>query len=80
LVIGLRYIKRDKTDTEDYFVCSNDPFTGELVIEAHYGRRLEYIYPEYKGTHKHQLDKSITYGKEQIITLVNTISHTLFKK
>lgn len=46
-VVGLRYEKRDGTFTEDTFV-----FTPDKEIIRCYGKRVERLLPEYKGTHK----------------------------
>ncbi len=79
LVIGLRYMKRDGMYTEDHFSCRRDweASSGTLEIERHYKGQLEFQLPEYRGTHKHQIDLSqplIVYGAP---TEVNTI--TFFK-
>lgn len=49
MVVGLRYTKNDGTKTEDHFL-----FQSDLPIEKHYGKKLEELFPEYKGTHKLQ--------------------------
>ncbi len=76
-VIGLRYIKRDGTYTEDHFLCQKDvePSTTRLEIEPHYKRRLEFRLPEYRGTHKQQVVFTSTAVKDSNITQVNTISY-----
>lgn len=48
-VIGLRYIKKNGTKTEDHFL-----FKKGLSIEYLRGKRLEKLMPEYIGAHKHQ--------------------------
>lgn len=76
LVIGIRYIKRDETFTEDHFLCETDLVTGNLVITPYYRKSLEGLLREYKGTHKYQLSPNNLYDKERVTTMVNTISHT----
>ena len=76
LVIGLRYIKKDKTFTEDHFLCKTDVATGNFVINPYYGKYLEEFLEEYKGTHKYQLSQNNLYSNERVVTMVNTISHT----
>jgi len=49
MVVGLRYTKSDGTKTEDHFL-----FQRGRVIKRCYGKRLESLLPEYKGTHKLQ--------------------------
>ena len=49
-VLGLRYIKRDKTFTEDHFL-----FEKDKSIIYFRGKRLEYLLKEYTGTHKKQI-------------------------
>lgn len=49
MVVGLRYTKMDGTKTEDHFL-----FQREQEIERCYGKKLEKLFPEYKGTHKLQ--------------------------
>lgn len=75
-VIGLRYMKRDGTCTEDHFLCRRDyqPSFATQEIEPYYKRQLEPRLPEYRGTHKQQVDLSqplVVYGGP---TEVNTIS------
>ena len=51
IAIGYRYVKRDKTLTEDIFeISENNP--NEVV--PHYKGKYEYLRPEYKRTHKEQ--------------------------
>lgn len=50
IVVGLRYFKKDGTNSEDHFL-----FRENQEIEKCYGKRLERLLPEYKGTHKAQL-------------------------
>jgi len=49
MVIGLRYTKLNGTKTEDHFL-----FQSGRTIEKCYRKRLEELFPEYKGTHKLQ--------------------------
>lgn len=49
MVVGVRYTKNDRTKTEDHFL-----FQPGLQIERCYGKRLEELFSEYKGTHKLQ--------------------------
>lgn len=49
-VIGLRYIKRDQTFTEDHFL-----FEKDKPIIYYRGKRLECFLKEYKGTHKKKI-------------------------
>lgn len=48
-VVGLRYTKNDGTKTEDYFL-----FEKDKPIQKCYGKLLEELLPEYKGSHKLQ--------------------------
>ncbi|MCU7932060.1 MAG: hypothetical protein KZQ90_14760 [Candidatus Thiodiazotropha sp. (ex Codakia rugifera)] len=67
-VVGLRYIKSDKTFTEDIFV-----FTSQKPndVSKYYKGKYERINKEYKGTHKKQNISSLSF------TSVNTCSlHT----
>lgn len=50
ILVGLRYIKIDKTFTEDHFL-----FEENKPIVAFYKGKLEKIVGEYKGTHKQQI-------------------------
>jgi len=50
ILVGLRYIKQDKTCTEDAFL-----FEKGKSIERFYRGRIEESLPEYKNTHKEQL-------------------------
>lgn len=68
-VVGLRYMKKDGRPTEDHFLCR----TG-CPIEMHYGKRLEKVLPEYKGTHIQRVDLSMPSTTGMPITYVNTIS------
>lgn len=52
IVVGLRYVKKDGTYTEDHFL-----FTEDNPIKAFYKGSIEKILPEYKGTHKDQLEE-----------------------
>jgi hypothetical protein len=49
-VLGLRYVKRDNTFTEDHFL-----FEKNQPIKYFSGLKLEKLLTEYKGTHKKQL-------------------------
>ena len=49
IVLGLRYIKKDNTYTEDLFL-----FQKRSKIVKYYKGRGEEVMPEYKGTHKLQ--------------------------
>jgi len=61
-VIGLRYIKKDGTCTEDHFLCEKYVVssTMQLEIEPHYKARLEFRLHEYHGTHN---SKSILFNQ-----------------
>jgi len=50
-VIGLRYVKRDGSLTEDHFAVE----AGQKIVEPHYRGTLERKWPEYRGTHKQQV-------------------------
>ncbi len=50
ILVGLRYIKKDKTYTEDHFL-----FEENKPIVAFYKGKLEKVIEEYKGTHKQQI-------------------------
>ncbi len=77
-MIGLRYIKKDGSCTEDHFLCRKDHESTleRLEVEPHYKKRLEYRLPEYKGAHKEQIDFSQPFVKSGLITQVNTITYT----
>ena len=80
-VIGLRYSKRDGKLTEDHFLCRNQESSLEPVeIERHYKGKLERELPEYKGTHKEQVDFSQVFVIDSPVTQVNTISYLVEKK
>ena len=68
-VIGLRYDKRDGTQTED-------PFSIEQgrPIEPHYIGSLERKWPEYRGTHKQQVLYTLVIDVQATMTSVNTIT------
>jgi len=51
ITIGLRYIKRDQTFTEDIFELNNKK---PDEVAKYYKGKYEQIRPEYKGTHKLQ--------------------------
>lgn len=84
-VIGLRYIKRDNTCTEDHFLCRKyiNPKHGNKEIKPYYGKSLEKMIPEYCGTHKAQVhfNNYFTYtgeaNKDKHITSVNTLSNII---
>ena len=68
-VIGLRYDKRDGTQTEDLFsVAQGRP------IKRHYRGRLERKWPEYRGTHKQQVLYTLVIDVQATMTSVNTIT------
>ena len=81
-VVGLRYSKRDGTHTEDHFLCrKNQESSLEPVeIERHYKGKLERELPEYKGTHKEQVDFSRVVVIDSPVTQVNTISYLVGTK
>ena len=81
-VIGLRYIKKDRTCTEDHFLCRKDvdPSIEQLQIEPHYKSKLEFRLPEYSGTHKQQENFTWVDAKDIPPTQVNTISYLTYKK
>jgi len=68
-VIGLRYIKRDGTQTEDHF-----PFQEGRLVERHYKGTLEQKWPEYGGTHKQQVLFTLVADAPTPLTSVNTIT------
>jgi hypothetical protein len=69
-VIGLRYVKQDTTQTEDHFTL-----TPGGAIEKHHRGTLEEQWPEYRGTHKLQVDVTLYENDQQIIpTWTNTIT------
>jgi hypothetical protein len=49
MVVGIRYTKLDGSKTEDHFL-----FQPNQEIERCYGKKLERLLPEYRGTHKLQ--------------------------
>lgn len=68
-VIGLRYIKKDGTQTEDLFpVEKGRPIAGPCKGS------LEKQWPEYKGTHKQEVIFTIVADEPPPTTSVNTIS------
>ena len=75
-VIGLRHIKKDGSCTEDHFLCQRNHALGlkEVGIEAHYKKRLEQRLPEYKGTHKEQVDFGQAWLDSSATTHANTIT------
>src|SRR5258708_30436469 len=64
-VLGLRYVKRDGTCSEDLFAVE-----GHGFLQAHYKGSLQKIWPEYKGTHK----KQSVFAEPEPTTTGNTIS------
>ena len=50
ILIGIRYTKKDGTHTEDHFL-----FEKGKPLRSFYGRQIESVLPEYKGTHKKQI-------------------------
>jgi len=50
ILVGLRYLKSDKSYTEDHFL-----FEKDKPIVAFYKGKLEKVFVEYKGTHKQQI-------------------------
>jgi hypothetical protein len=77
LVLGLRYRKRDGTLTEDHFLCTQ-PSEG-LEIVPYYRGSLERALPEYRGTHKQDVDLvsgASSPCPDGFVTNVNTITFT----
>lgn len=77
-VIGLRYIKKDSTYTEDHFLCQKDIQAGPNLreIEPYYRRRLELLLPEYRSTHKQTIFLPPSRASLGDLTIqVNTISY-----
>ena len=68
-VIGLRYDKRDGTQTEDLFSVEQG-----RPIEPHYIGSLERKWPEYRGTHKQQVLYTLVIDVQATMTSVNTIT------
>ena len=68
-VLGLRYVKRDDSHTEDHFT-----FEKGRAIECHYRGALENKWPEYKDTHKQHVLFALVVDVQEPITCVNTIS------
>jgi hypothetical protein len=68
-VIGLRYDKRDGTQTEDLFRIEK----GHL-IEGYYKGSLQRQWPEYQGTHKQQVVYEMVANEPVPTTSVNTIT------
>jgi len=67
--IGLRYVKRDGTQTEDLFRVER----GQPIVGCYKGS-LEEKWPEYRGTHKQQITFAIAADEPSPTTAVNTIS------
>lgn len=55
-IIGLRYIKNDRMQTEDHFLCKKEVDHEEKEITPYYKGKLEKLLPEYKDTHKQQIE------------------------
>lgn len=74
-VIGLRYLKRNGKCTEDLFLCPKNLVAGitRLQIEPYYKGRLEFILPEYRGTHTQQVTFIHPAVRSSTVTPVNTI-------
>lgn len=73
-VIGLRYIKKDGTPTEDHCLIKKEIEETEKEIVCYRGKRLEQLLTEYKGTHKQQIDiAQIENDNNSAFTSVNTI-------
>lgn len=66
-VIGLRYLKRDRTQTEDDF-----SFVKGSPIGRYYKGILEEMWPEYRGAHKQQVDFTLV-DMPTAQTMTNTI-------
>ncbi len=68
IVVGLRYMKRDGTHTEDHFLVNQQ---GNLI---HYNKQsLAKRLDEYRGTHKQQVNQAKATGPFHTPE-VNTIS------
>ena len=50
ILVGLRYLKNDRSYTEDHFL-----FEKDKIIVTFYKGKLEKVFEEYKGTHKQQI-------------------------
>lgn len=77
-VIGLRYIKKDSTFTEDHFLCQRDSqaVTNPMEIAPYYRGRLESLLSEYVCTHKQTI--LLPPSRASFVDLpiqVNTISY-----
>lgn len=57
ILVGIRYSKIDGTNTEDHFLFEK----GKSIVSFYKGK-IEKILPEYKGTHKAQIN---SFKKEQ---------------
>jgi hypothetical protein len=57
-VIGLRYVKKDRTHTEDPYLIKKEIKETDKEIVYLRGRKLEKLLTEYKGTHKQQINIS----------------------
>ena len=71
VVLGLRYEKRNGTPTEDHFVMGIDSWQVSSV-QPFYKRRLEEVFPEYRGTHKGDFNPPRPWSLSPL--LCNTIS------
>lgn len=67
--IGLRYDKRNETQTEDLFSVERG-----RPVERHYRATLESKWPEYRGTHKQRVTYALVEYLQTPVTSVNTIS------
>lgn len=79
-VLGLRYLKKDATYTEDHFVCRKDQPSALEPIERYYQGKLEHKLQEYKGAHKQQIDPALVALLNSNTTQVNTISYLIGEK
>ena len=69
-VIGLRYDKRDGSQTEDLFAVE----PGKPIV-PYYKGRLQGIWPEYAGTHKRTVDYGNAPDFAGHPTMVNTAAY-----
>jgi hypothetical protein len=79
-VLGLRYLKKDASYSEDHFVCQKDQPSALEPIERYYQGKLERKYQEYKGTHKQPSDPALAALLNSNTTEVNTISYFIGEK
>lgn len=81
-VIGLRYIKKDNTHTEDHFLCQKKAQAGTnfRAIQPYYRGQLELLLPEYCRTHKQTIFLPSSKALLGDLTIqVNTISFSEVK-